>query len=302
MDIALVSWRAIHLAATIAAGGVLLFRWLVFDPAEERGGDSRLRFLDRQMKRVFWVSLALSFVSGAAWLLAVSAMIDERSWREALTDGTASTVLTETQFGQAWSIRAVVGLMLGTSVAYGTKQRAVQVLLAMVFVVGLAFGGHGASSPGLKGDAHLVADALHLLAVSAWLGGLVSLGLYMRSIGRRETADLREAGDVARRFSSLGIVSVLTIIGSGIVNTLVLVGSIELLASTEYGHLLIIKIVLFLVMVGIAMFNRRCLLPAVTTTAVSTLQRNSFIEVAFGLAIVCIVAALGTLPPPFGHA
>ncbi|AGK56353.1 hypothetical protein HYPDE_23333 [Hyphomicrobium denitrificans 1NES1] len=42
----------------------------------------------------------------------LDAMIDERSWREALTDGTASTVLTETQFGQAWSIRAVVGLRL----------------------------------------------------------------------------------------------------------------------------------------------------------------------------------------------
>lgn len=96
--------------------------------------------------------------------------------------------------------------------------------------------------------------------------------------------------------------SVLTIIGSGVVNTLMLVGSIELLASTKYGHLLIIKILLFLAMAGIATFNRRCLLPTLTTAAVTTLQRNSFIEVAFGFAVVCIVAALGTLPPPFGPA
>lgn len=299
MDITLVVLRALHFAATMAMSGVLLFRRVVFDPAEARRRDSRLHSLDRQMRRIFWIGLAVAFASGGAWFLVVSATIDDRTWIEAWADGTAWSVLTQTHFGQAWSARAVAGAILAVLVALAPRRGSIQPLLAVVFVASLAYGGHGASSPGLKGDAHLAADMLHLIAASAWLGGLVPFGLYLRSIGCDRSPDsYAEARKVARRFSILGIVSVLTIVATGIINTLSLVGSTRLLVSTDYGRLLILKLIMFFAMLTIAAFNRYRLVPNLSATAIKTLQRNSLVEAVIGLAVVAVVAFLGTLPPP----
>jgi copper resistance protein D len=302
MDMALVMWRVIHFAATIAICGVLLFRCVVFDPIEARRGDiARLRFLDHQMRLIFWVSLAFSFVSGVAWLLVVSAEIDDRTWHGALADGAVWSILTDTHFGQAWAIRAIVGVMLGACVAWAPKLRVLQLLLSMLFVGALAFGGHGASSPGAMGDAHLAADILHLIAVSAWLGGLLPYALCLRSLQKEGAQDsLTAVHDATLRFSNVGIAAVLTILATGLVNTINLVGSVELLTNTEYGRLLVVKMLLFAAMVTVATINRLALTPRLSLQGtVDKLRLNIMIETALGLLILCIVAALGTMPPAF---
>lgn len=60
----------------------------------------------------------------------------------------------------------------------------------------------------------------------------------MRAIaGRGRSEDLREAEAIVRRFSSLGIVFVLTIMGSGLVNSAILGGITALPTSTDQcGH------------------------------------------------------------------
>lgn len=301
MDATLIIWRGLHFAATIAMCGVLIFRRIVFNPMEERRGDGRLHALDSRMRWIFWIGVALAFVSGGGWLLVVSAAIDDRHWREALSDGTAWTVLTELHFGQAWAVRAIIGASLAVLVTIAPRQTLFQMLLAVVFVACLAFGGHGASTPGFGGNVHLAADMLHLTAVGAWLGGLVPFALYLRSIDHdRSQAINMEIQKVVRRFSMLGIIAVLTIIATGIINALNLVGSAELLASTDYGRLLLLKLILFLMMLAVATFNRYRLVPELTATAVRTLRRNSFIEAAVGLSVVAVVALLGILPPPLG--
>lgn len=302
MNTTLIIWRGLHFAATIAMCGVLFFRRVIFDPAEERCGDYRLHVLDCQMKRIFWVGLALAFVSGGGWFLVVSAAIDDRHWREALSDGTALTVLTELHFGRAWAVRAVIGASLAVLVAFAPRQTLFQMLLAVIFAACLAFGGHGASTSGVGGDIHLAADMLHLTAVSAWLGGLIPFAVYLRSIDHDEPQAVSlEAQRVVQRFSILGILAVLTIIATGILNMLNFVSSAELLASTDYGRLLLLKLVLFLAMLAVAAFNRHRLVPELTATAAKTLRRNSFIEAAFGFFLLAVVALLGTLPPPLGN-
>ena len=50
----------------------------------------------------------------------------------------------------------------------------------------------------------------------------------------------------------LGIVSVATVLGSGIVNAWILVGSFDALIATPYGRLLMLKIALFAAMLVFA--------------------------------------------------
>jgi putative copper export protein len=70
--------------------------------------------------------------------------------------------------------------------------------------------------------------------------------------------------------------------------------------ETDYGHLLLVKILLFLVMLALATVNRLWLTPALTANARRALRqprRNVVIEIGAGAAILSLVAVLGVTPP-----
>ncbi|WP_045836252.1 copper homeostasis membrane protein CopD [Hyphomicrobium sp. 99] len=296
MDTTLIFWRALHFVATIQVAGVLIFRAFILSgrlPAS----------LGYSLRLLFWCSLAVAFLSGVAWFCAVTAAIDDASWVSSIIDGTGSTVLMDTQFGNAWIVRFVAGALLAAVVllwkANGFFALTIELVLSAIFAGGLAFAGHAASGPGMKGDVHLAADVVHIFAASAWLGGLLPYALYLWAPAedcRPET--IADIAVITRRFSNLGIAAVLTIAASGLINASNLVGSAELLTHSAYGRMLSIKVAIFLVMVMIATLNRFALTPRLSESGtVATLRRNALIEAAFGLLILCVVAALGTMPP-----
>ncbi len=87
---------------------------------------------------------------------------------------------------------------------------------ALGLVAAIAWTGHAGSTPGEWGILHLAADALHLCAAAAWIGGLVSLVLLL--IGSRRdqaAAGASLALDATERFSILGIVSVAALLATG---------------------------------------------------------------------------------------
>jgi putative copper resistance protein D len=153
---------------------------------------------------------------------------------------------------------------------------------------------------------HLAADALHLAAAAGWIGGLLPLALLLARARREQSvawAGLAQAA--TRRFSTLGIVSVATLLSSGIVNAWILVGSFPALVTTPYGGLLLLKLVVFAAMLVLAAINRLWLTPRLGAASVNDarlgalhrLTRNSVIEIALGLATFVIVGVLGTLHP-----
>ena len=92
------------------------------------------------------------------------------------------------------------------------------------------------------------------------------------------------------------------VVFTGIVNTWYLAGSVPALTETDYGHLLLVKIALFLVMIAVAAVNRLWLtprlLPSVQTpgvarTALRQAAPQHFDEIAAGAIIIGIVAVLG---------
>ena len=296
MDYSLIFWRALHFLTTFQAAGVVLFCGL---PALDLAAVNAVRSL----KYVFWVSLALSFASGIGWFSAVAAAIDGSTPMAALSDGTAAAVISDTQFGWAWIVRFIAGALLAVLVAFsgcnGVWPTTAIFTATAILVGGLAFAGHAASSPGLTGFVHLAADILHLIAVSAWLGGLLPYVIVLG--GRNDWApkpSIESARKITRRFSDVGIVAVMTIAATGVINAANLVGGFRLLATTDYGRLLSIKVFIFLIMVVIAATNRFVLAPRLSTSdTIDAIRRNALIEAALGAAVLSIVAALGTMPP-----
>jgi putative copper resistance protein D len=260
------------------------------------------------------VTLGLAVVSGAGWWLLLAGSIDDRPPGEAIADGTAWIVLTQTRFGIDWQLRLLLAALLAANALLKphTPSRRRNLLAALggiVLVAALAWAGHGGATPGNAGYAHLAADVSHLGAAAAWLGGLIPLVLLLRLLRQsHESSRTMIACDVASRFSNIGIMAVGTLLISGMINAWFLVGGTTNLTSTDYGRLLEVKIALFVGMVGLAAINRLHLLPLLPKVAeidasdlasgtIRRLERNALLEISIGLVILCIVAVLGITPP-----
>jgi putative copper resistance protein D len=293
--------RAIHFAASAIVAGTLTFRAAIAEPAYRSVHETGAR-INARMRLLAWSGLAVTAVSGAIWFAAQTVAMSGQSWGEILTSDATIVVLNETQFGLVSQIRLGPAILLAICLAFDRVSlvRWLALGLGLCLVAAIAWTGHAASTPGQLGYLHLTADALHLVAAAAWIGGLIPLALLLDA-GRRYSASAPLEYEAVRRFSSLGIVSVATLVISGAVNTWILVGSFRGLIETEYGRVLMLKIAIFVIMLGFAAANRVWLTPRLTMdrtgTALRGLTRNSVIEIALGLVIFTVVGVLGTLHP-----
>ncbi len=305
--------RGLHFAATLSVAGVVFFVVFIAEPALRRtAADPRIAVaLRARLALMAWISLVVALVSSVPWLIIVAESMSGQPLGALYREGVLRTVLTQTDFGNDWLLRIALACVLGglfghvLSIKGASRPlQAATAILAAAYVCGLAWTGHAIGGQGVEGVLHPAADVLHLIAAAAWVGGLAPLVLLLAMTGT-DAAALAVARTATRRFSNLGLASVAALLLSGLVNSWYLVGSIEALSTTDYGRLLSIKVVLLLVMVGIAAVNWSRLTPnlvqdadmAVAQRARRRLRRNAAIEAALGSAIIGIVAVLGTLPP-----
>jgi putative copper resistance protein D len=226
----------------------------------------------------------------------------------AVDGGALWSVFVETSFGRLWIMR----LALATLVLFlltGTHENRLAPLLSALLLLSLAGVGHTRVSDGASHLVHLLADATHLAAAGAWLGGLLPLGYLLAGV--RPSAireDSRNARIALQRFSGMGSVAVALLVGSGLIKSWFLVGSLSALTRTPYGQLLLGKLGLFLSMLVLAALNRFWLVPALARDLsserpypdVRRLRYHVLGEQALGLCIVLIVGILGTFHPAIG--
>lgn len=299
--------RALHFASLFTLAGGLAFAALIAEPAlrrhPEAGGAAAFR---REIFRLAWLGLGLGIVSGLLWLALEAASMSGRPLADALSPGILGTVLNRTHFGRDWELRGALALPLILCLAIAARRRSAlafwtALALSAAALATIAGAGHAAAGTGGAGWIRLAADATHLLAAGAWLGGLVPLALLFAAARRDGASCGRAAYAATRRFSLLGMIAVGLILATGTVNSIFLVGTIPALLGTDYGHLLMIKLALFLTMVIFAAINRLWLTPLLADgaagPALRLLQRNALIEAALGGAVLLVLGALGTLPP-----
>jgi copper resistance protein D len=316
----LIAVRDIHFGSTVIVAGIVFFDLFIASPAL-RQVDVRLGATVAAFRICAavtqWISLAVSIVSGLAWLGLLAARIAGKPFADVMADGTVWIVLTQTQFGFAWELRFLFAVALAACLVRlarkpGRKtgapgwQNVLAALLAGAYLGALAFAGHGEEGLGLERYFHLAADFFHLVAAGLWLGGLIPLTLLLVYLRRsREATWIPVACDAASRFSNLGIVAVGILLVSGTINALFLIGRTQALAGTDYGRLLLFKITLFAAMVGLAGINRQYLLPRLCGEAgidqgsrnVRWLVRSTLVEIVVGLGVILIVGMLGIMAP-----
>ena len=312
--------RAVHIASTVAVAGAFAFRFLVLPMGagrERRPFDGPALVVLRWIATWCAAALGLALASWMAWLLLTASGMSGMSLAHAFDGGVLGTVLGRTTFGWVWIVRlacmlalAVCLLVARQASGWGAAARADAIAagLAVVLLVTLAGAGHAVGGSPSERLPHVATDALHLLGAGAWLGALVPL-LFVLSRARTtaESAWLALAGVVTRRFSALGVASVLLLLGSGLLNAGWLVGTWSALGDTMYGRLVALKIALFTLLVLIAAANRLWLtprlgMPSTRHRVVRTLWRNVVVELGVGVFVMAVVGVLGITPPAaHGH-
>lgn len=311
--------RALHFAALLSLAGGLAFAALVAEPAlRKHAADGGTAAFRARLIRLIWASLALGVVSGLLWLIVEARSMSGRPLAAAFSPDLLATVLTRTRFGHDWTLRGYLAVPLIACLVLGLGRRRSSAAIAAFWaalalsaleLAMIAGAGHAIAGAGEAGDLHLFGDAAHLLAAGAWVGGLVPLALFFAAARRADGAACARAAPAATlRFSRLGMLAVGTLLATGLINALFLVGSVPALLGTDYGHLLMLKLALFLTMVVFAAINRQWLTPLLAdlptgateraqAPTLRQLQRNSLIEAGLGAALLVVLGALGTTPP-----
>ena len=286
--------RAIHLAATIFAAGMIFFELIVARPVSGRSTSAMTSFVST-LHRWIGVILLIAALSGFAWALLVAMQVAGDSAAQVLTDGTLTTLLAETRFGQVWLWRALCLAVVALTFAFANIAIVwIRLIAASMMLAAVAWIGHAGARSGTVGWLQVCADMAHLLAAGLWLGSLPALAIMLAS---KLPAPACTAA--TRRFSMFGMAAVATLFISGAFNTYLLTDSILALPETTYGQLLLLKLGIFAAMLALAAINKWRWTPRLPARpAMAAIRRQSIAEAALGLAVIAAVGALGTLPPP----
>ncbi|MCT2400905.1 MULTISPECIES: copper homeostasis membrane protein CopD [Novosphingobium] len=182
-------------------------------------------------------------------------------------------------------------------------------LLGAVALSSVVWTGHGAMDEGWVGLIHLGADIIHLLAAGVWVAALLALTTLLFRPHRRMTqAHVEFSHRALASFAVVGTVVVALLVLTGGVNSWLLVGPERFgsLLGSLYGQLLLVKLLLFGVMLGLAAANRFYMTPVLEAAiacgdhigAVNGLRKTLLTETTCAIVILGLVAWLGMLEPP----
>ncbi|MGH1570296.1 CopD family protein [Methylobacterium sp. P31] len=240
-----------------------------------------------------WLTTALAavvFVALMTWLLALVATLDDTG--EVLP--TVQIILTESSFSTVWLVRLGAALLLLLAAVARPPSPGIALPVA-VLLISEGWSGH-AVAWGTLGSVNL---ALHALCAALWLGGLMPLWLVVLA-AYRGCSDFQSAERALRRFSVAAAVAVSGVVATGVVNTWHMLGGTVNFTDT-YVRVLAFKVVLVMVMIGLAALNRYRFLPRLRTarprTGLRLLVSSIALEQLLGLLVLLDVSALGMMNP-----
>lgn len=262
---------------------------------------------------LFWWAMGVPGRRGLIALLAIAAALLSAFWllasAAAMTGGSITSpdwatvwiLLTMTPIGAVLAVRgaALLLTLAATGLPRGERWALAPTALAAAT---LAWTGHGGATEDAAGTIHRMADVAHIWAAAGWLGALTVLAHAVLTL-TEGTADGPRLAGMLSRFAMMGTLIVATLLISGSINSVMIVGlaQVPTLVDTRYGWLLAAKLALFAAMLTLASANRWWLTPALdqgaTPRAVLRLRASLIAETSAAVAIIAIVAWLGTLDP-----
>ena len=181
-------------------------------------------------------------------------------------------------------------------------------LAGVVSALLTALGGHAAATAPVP--LSIVADWVHLLAASLWIGGLLTLVLVLPGLIRAlsDSERLAALAGIVPRFSTLALGCVQALALTGFYQTWVHVDGPTTLGDTFYGRTLLVKLLLLIPLIALAAISRLLLLPRLRAAAAAHASGETALptrrywralwgEAALGVVVLAVVGLLTALPP-----
>jgi len=245
----------------------------------------------RMVRRLGLAGALAAGVASAALVPMGAVYLAGGSWGGA-TDPALVGMVAGSPVGESLVVRLAGLAILAVFFISGRVPGSVALAGAGIVCASFAFRGHVLAEPRAVLGALVTA---HLLGLAFWVGAFAPLH---RMAGH---ADPMHAGRAAAEFGrrALWIVPALAVAG-GVLLVLLAGNPLDALA-TPYGRLLVVKVVIFLLLLGLAGFNRFRLTPALLAGdagAAVRLRQSIGLELAAVLAILATTATLTTIASP----
>ncbi|MCU1517870.1 MAG: copper resistance protein CopD [Pseudarthrobacter sp.] len=268
---ALVRWglpisKAIHNVSLATVVGGLIFAVAILP----RSVSLRAKDTDGPEHPAFSRALAVAAAAGAAWTLSAIAVL-VLTYSDVAGQGISGDAeftqalvyfMTDIETGRAWLAVTIIAAVVTTAL-FGVRSLgglALTLILALVGLVPAALIGHSSSSSDHEGAINSL--GLHLVGVSAWVGGIILLALLSGILTASKPgtgADITEA--TLRRFSALAGFAFVLVFASGVINASIRITTWSDLFGSAYGQLILAKTAATLVLGGIGFMHRQWVIP-----------------------------------------
>jgi copper transport protein len=318
--------RWLSLASLLLLAGAVIFLLVVWGQVAAHPDVVDARF-GAFWRRAVVGAWAAALVSTLLLYVLQGALAADVPLREALSTDVLREV-AETRFGTVSLIR--LGLLTACAAIWPAVRRSVEPRASVgaaavavrpatgVLTVGGLLVVALLATPGLSGHAgttepvglNMAADALHMVAAAAWMGGLLLLlgGAFPATRDLPQGVRARILAPTVARFSDVAVVAVAVLVLSGGVRAWAEVRELGALTDASYGVVLLVKLAAVVPILALGAINNRWTKPRIVKAAADgdpdragrplrALRRLIGAEVALGAIVVGITALLVNLPP-----
>lgn len=271
--------------------------------APTAGNDVHERIAQRTIQWMQWSVIALVPVTVLRLAAQHAAFFGSRGWSRA----TLQPLLWQSEWGTGWLLAAgalltvLVGIRRVRSDEMNKRTFSWALVVAgmLAFVWSTAMSGHAAAAD--SATLAKVLDALHIIGAGGWVGSL-ALIVFVAIPAHFATASDDAHRGVARLVSAFSPVALLcaAILGvSGVVAGWRNMGGIDALFTSDYGLMLVRKLVVVAVVAMIGAYNWKRVLPRLGE-AVGTrrLRTSAALEVTAAVVVLALTAVLVATSPP----
>jgi putative copper export protein len=278
------------------AWGPLTAKMLLYVGALVAVGRGSVAFLDPEWKagarNVFDTAVPRTVARIGAIALMAAPLLLLQLQLDALemTRADIPVLLADTAWGHGWSQLTMACLLASVALVLPVARATSLLLLVASLGLAAALGGLGHAAADEQWPiAARVLDAMHVAAMGAWIGGLLTTLL----ITRVPAFALRDAAwrTFSRTATIMAPVTVLTGVGSGA--RLLLGTPPAMIVSSDYGFLLLVKTVLVIVVLAIGARQRSRI-----ARGAAPVNRTMWVEIGVATFVLWVTAVLtGTAPP-----
>jgi copper transport protein len=314
-------------ATTAWLGGLAFMVWIfqptiANDSAKSNGQKAPLEVAAQRIHAILWIAIFVFFVSQILALIGQMVSLTGLPIAEAFSLGTLRAVLARTNYGHWWIVRMLSGMgllgfcifsiRLGNSEGSGivVKSRtnilpqACSCALGSMMLLSISMSGHAVGVP-KQTILAVGADWVHLAATVTWTGGLIYLWAIVAAV-ERKSEQVASLTSLVHRFSRLARICVALLLVTGAYSAWIHMPHWSSFTSTDYGRVLLGKLLLVIVILLIALVNLRRVLPALVQVAREPQGNFNWIrhfralikaEAVLAGAILLAAVLLTSLPP-----